>query len=130
MIITKPYDKEAISTLYNARPDELKPITLEYILSDDLSDKNQIYCFYTDDLKTLLGVIFFTENKECNLFVNGFSVPKNMKNVITALMLIIKSYNCDLYADTTSKAAVRVLKLVGFKKVKENIYRRLKDGKR
>lgn len=125
MIITRPFDKKAIADLYNQRPDELQPITLDFILSDKLNELNQIYCFYTDDLTTLLGVIFFTE-KDKNLYVSGFSVPKNFKNIIEALNIIIKQYDCDLYSNTTSRAAALVLRKVGFKKISENLYRRLK----
>jgi len=125
MIIERPFDKKAISDLYNARPEEFQPTALDFILSDELNARNQIYCFYTDDLKTLLGVIYFTE-RDGNLYINGFSVPKNLRNIITALEIIIKFMDCDLYSNTTSKSAVFVLRKVGFEKISHNLYRRLK----
>lgn len=126
MIITRPFDKKAITDLYNSRSKELQPVTLEFILSGELNAKNQIYCFYTDDLTRLLGVIFFTEKKE-GFYINGFSVPKNLDNIIIALNTVINFMDCDLYANTASKPAVKVLKLVGFEKVQKNIYRRTKN---
>lgn len=126
MKITRPFDKQAIAELYNQRPEELLPITLDYILSDELNAKNRIYCFYTDDMQVLLGVIFFTE-KDGNLYINGFSVPKNLDNIIISLNIVINFMDCDLYANTASKPAVRVLKLVGFEKVQKNRYRRFKN---
>lgn len=126
MIITRPFDKKAISDLYNERPEELLPIDLDYILSEELNAKNQIYCFYTDDKRTLLGVIFFTEQNK-KLFINGFSVRKNLKNIITALNTVINAYKCDLYADTESKAAIRVLKMIGFKQIENNLLERKTD---
>ena len=123
MIIKRPFDKKAISDLYNERPEELEDISLDYILSDKLNALNQIYCFYTDDLSVLLGVIFFTE-QDNKLFLSGFSVRKNLKNIIIALKIIINAYKCDIYSETKSKAAVRVLKMVGFEQIGTNLYLR------
>lgn len=83
------------------------------------------YCFYEGD--KLLGVIYFNEEND-KLFLSGAAQRKIHDKVLLALETLCNSYDCDIYSETTEKPAIFALKKVGFKKIKNDIYRRLNNG--
>lgn len=123
MIIDKIKDISEVRELFESRPMNTDVFSFDFIVNNP-----HLYCFYGEDDKKLKGIIFITEI-ENKLFLSGISVPKNLRNCIDALNTICGSYKQDMYSDTDLKHAVFVLKKAGFKKYKNNIYkRRYKNG--
>lgn len=116
MIIDRIRDKQELINLFNERP--LADFSIDFIINNP-----HIYCFYLENV--LYGCIFFTEESG-KLFIHGFSKPKIYRDVIDAIKIVCNHYKQDIYCRTKIKSAIYAILKAGFKKISENLYRRLK----
>lgn len=93
----------------------------------DISDFDKIlqttlfYSFYTKD-NGFVGCLYFYQDNEGKLFVNGFANRKKHLACIAALRRSFNWFNCDIYARTPHRAAAICLLRAGFKKVGDKLY--------
>lgn len=132
MIIDHPRNIKELYQLYCDRP-----MPSQYPFRW-LVNNPHLYCFYSEGVKDgvnegvnegkLLG--FITVQKEHGeLTLSGTSIPKNMPNIITAIITVCKAFNEDIVSYTPLKHAALVLRKAGFEKVGKNKYiRRCKNG--
>lgn len=121
MIIDHIRDYDEFKKLYEDRP---MPSPYDY---DWLIKNPHLYCFYEND--KLLG--FITIQREGGeLTLSGVSIPKNMSNIITAIITVCESFKEDMYSYTPLKHAGLVLKKAGFIHLKDDKYVRFKNGKK
>lgn len=128
MIIDRVRDKEEFIKLYNSRP-----MPNQYELDFLLNNPN-LFCFYDETKGFLRGFItiqneeFEELNNKTVLTLSGTSIRKNMSDNIQAIIKVCEAFNDDMYSYTPLKHAALVLKKAGFKKVKESIFVRYKNG--
>lgn len=119
MIIDHIRDYEEFKRLYDSRPMP-SPYDYEWLIKNPC-----LYCFYEED--KLLGFITIQrEGKELTL--SGVSIPKNMSNIVMAIITVCDSFDEDMYSNTPLKHAGLVLKKAGFVKIDKNKYVRYKNG--
>lgn len=130
MIIDHIRDFNEFKKLYESRPmDDGGQYPLEHVINNP-----NLFCFYNEDERKdkkqgeLLGFVFVTQNKQKQLYLSGVSISKNMPNINTAIIIICNAFNQDMYSNTDKREAILVLLKAGFKKVKENLYRRVYNG--
>lgn len=128
MIIDRVRDIEEFMQLYFSRP-----MPNQYDI-DFLLENPNLFCFYDEEKGFLRGFITIQKeefeelgNKKV-LTLSGTSVKKNMPDNIRAIIKVCEAFNEDIYSYTPLKHAKLVLKKAGFKKIKENIYMRGKNG--
>ena len=125
MIIDRCRDTEELRNLYNNRP---MPVQYDF---DFLIKNPYLFCFYDEDNGDLKAYITIQKEEldgRERLTLSGASVRKNMPDNIPAIIKICNAFKDDIYAYTKLKHAVLTLKKAGFKKVKENIYKRCYNG--
>mgnify|MGYP003294289345 CR=1 FL=1 len=123
MIIDHIRDMEEFKKLYDARPMP-SPYDYEWLIKNPC-----LYCFYDDKLLGFITIQYEeVENYGRVLTLSGVSIPKNMPNIITAIITVCKAFNEDMYSYTPLKEAGLVLRKAGFKKISDKTYRRLKNG--
>ena len=120
MIIDHIRDYEEFQRLYDERPMP-SPYNYEWLINNP-----HLYCFYEDN--KLLGFITIQNENDGELTLSGVSIPKNMSNVINAIITVCDSFNEDMYSYTPLKHAGLVLKKAGFKKLEKNKYVRYKQN--
>ena len=121
MIIDKCRDREEFKRLYDSRP-----MPSQYDLNWLLDNPN-LFCFYDENTGVLMA--YATVQKECgDLTFSGASVPKNMPNVIDAIIKVCNAFNENIYAFTRLKHARLVLKKAGFVHLEGDKYVRFKNG--
>lgn len=89
--------------------------------------KNTLFFSFYDN-KVLVGCIYLYKREE-KLFFNGFAKPKFHMFNLVAVEIILKSIDCDIYAESIQKPAIYVLLRCGFKRVEPNIFMYKKMGK-
>ena len=121
MIIDHIRDINEFRNLYDNRP---MPCQYDF---DFLVKNPHLYCFYDEDEGFLKG--FITIQKEDDvLTLSGIALPKQMADVVTAIITVCKAFNEDIYSITPLKHAGLVLRKAGFKKISDKKYVRYKNG--
>ena len=125
MIIDRCRNIEELKNLYKDRP---MPNQYDF---DFIVNNPYLFCFYDEEKGFLRG--FITIQKEIidgikRLTLSGTSIRKNMSDNIDAIICVCKAFNENIYAVTPLKHAALVLKKAGFKKIKDKIYMRCKNG--
>lgn len=123
MIIDHIRDIDEFKKLYDERPMPC-PYDFEWLIKNPC-----LYCFYDDKLLGFITIQYENiENIGRVLTLSGVSIPKNMPNIITAIITVCNAFNEDIYSYTPLKEAGLVLRKAGFEKVQDKTYRRLKNG--
>ena len=86
----------------------------------DIVRNTYFYSFYKNN--TFLGCIYCYYKGE-KLFLNGFAGRHHHKENMECMKLVLSWFNCDIYAESIRKPAIYCLKILGFKKIKENLYK-------
>lgn len=125
MIIEHCRDIEEFRKLYESRPMPVQ-YDFEFLINNPL-----LFCFYGEEDKKLKA--YLTIQKENiddteYLTLSGASIRKNMSDNINAIVSVCKAIKQDIWALTKVKPAEVVLRRAGFKKVKENLYKRCYNG--
>lgn len=128
MLIDHCRNKKELKKLYYERP---MPIMYDW---DFLINNPNLFCFYDEDTKQLKGFISIQTEKiqelgKKVLTLSGTSVRKNMSDNIQAIIKICEAFNDDMYSLTPKREAALVLLKAGFKKISNNLYRRVKNGR-
>ena len=121
MIIDHIRDYDEFKRLYDSRPMP-HPYPYEWLINNPC-----LYCFYEDN--KLLGFITVQKENGDELTLSGVSIPKNMSNVINAIITVCDSFNEDMYSYTPLRHAGLVLRKAGFVKIDKDKYVRYKNGK-
>ena len=82
---------------------------------EDLISNSHFYSFYKNDMLT--GCIYVVK-EDGNLYLNGFSIPKNHLFNIDAILKVCGFYNCTIFSKTKNKTAEILLRRCGFKEFK------------
>lgn len=124
MIIDHIRDIDEFKKLYDERPMPC-PYDFEWLIKNPC-----LYCFY--DNNKLLGFITIQydniEKVGRVLTLSGVSIPKNMPNIVTAIITVCDAFNEDMYSYTPLREAGLVLRKAGFEKILDKTYRRIKNG--
>lgn len=123
MIVDKCRDKQELYNFFINRPMD------DGIFSFDFISKNpHLYCFYDENKGYLKGYANIYRDEEGRLLLSGAGVRKNMPDNINAIIMLCDAYDEDIYADTDKKEARYCLLKAGFRKIKENLFKRCKNG--
>lgn len=123
MIIDKCRDKDEFIKLFNARPMDDGIFTFDFIFNNP-----HLYCLYDEKEGYLKGYANIYRDESNRLLFSGAGVRKNLPDNINAIIRICEAYDENMYADTDKKEAVICLLKAGFKKFKDNLYVRYKNG--
>ena len=123
MILDHCRDKKELYELYKNRPMDDGIFDFDFIVNNP-----HLYCFYDRDKGYLKGYANIYKNETGNLYFSGAGVRKNMSENINAIIKVCEAYNEDMYAETDKKEAIICLLKAGFKKIKENLFVRYKNG--
>lgn len=126
MIIDHCRNEKELYELYS-----LRPMPEQYDFKFLIQNPN-LFCFYDEKLGFLRGFITvqYEEIDGVNrLTFSGTSIRGNMPDNINAIITICNAFNEDMYAVTVLKHAELTLRRAGFKKLKENVLVRYKNGK-
>lgn len=119
MIIDHIRDLEEFRTFYNTYK---MPNQYDF---DWLINNPNLFCVYNDN--GLCGYI--TVQREDNLLtLSGASIRKNMAENVRFINMVCDAFDEDMYAFTEVRPAQMVLLKAKFKKVDNNLYRRIKNG--
>lgn len=121
MIIDHCRDIEELKTLYDSRP---MPSQYDF---EWLVNNPNLFCFY-DVINGKLRGFITVQIEDGLLTLSGTSVRGNMPDNIDAIVTICNAFNEDMYAFTPLKHAALVLKKAGFKHIKDDKYKRLRNG--
>ena len=120
-----PYDKEfwvfkdECKKLYESVQDQICDTnSFEFIIENTF-----FYLFVFDE--KLVGAIYFFEDENKKLFVNGFANRKMHLLNLECLKMSLNWFNCDIYATAQNKMSELCLKKCGFIEIgeKEFIYK-------
>lgn len=89
----------------------------------DIVENTYFYSFF-DDNKHLGCIYYYLKNNK--LFVNAFAYRHTHELNLECLKKTFDWFNCDIYAQTTHKTAILCLCKCGFRKVKDNLYKKEK----
>lgn len=89
----------------------------------DIVENTYFYSFF-DDNKHLGCIYYYLKNNK--LFVNAFAYRHTHELNLECLKKTFDWFNCDIYAQTTHKTAILCLYKCGFRKVKDNLYKKEK----
>ena len=89
----------------------------------DIVENTYFYSFF-DDNKHLGCIYYYLKNNK--LFVNAFAYRHTHELNLKCLKKTFDWFNCDIYAQTTHKTAILCLYKCGFRKVKDNLYKKEK----
>ena len=123
MILDHCRDKKELYELYKNRPMDDGIFDFDFIANNP-----HLYCFYDEDKGYLKGYANIYEDEQGRLYLSGASIRKNMSENINAIIKLCKAYKKNVYAETDKKEAIYCLIKAGFKKIKENLYMRCKNG--
>ena len=112
----KDFDYEINKHLFNKANKTLK----ENLTFDNVLKQFQFFSFY--DGEEYLGFIYFFY-KDDKLYVATASVPKRYKQTLECFKQALTYYNCDVYAETNQRHVKLAALKVGFKKVRDNLYK-------
>lgn len=99
---------------------------------DFLVNNPNLFCFYDEDNGEFKGYITVQReevDKKNVLTLSGASIRKNLANIIDAIIMVCNAFDDDMYSVTKIKPAKLCLLKAGFKRMKDNIYVRYKNGK-
>ena len=105
------------------------PLGAELYTFDFIKDNPNLFCFYDEENGNLDGYIVITADKNDRLYLSGAARRKNMRENINAIKMVCDAFPCDIYSETDKKPAKLVLLKAGFKKLHNNLYRRIRYGK-
>lgn len=91
--------------------------------SFDFVCQNTFFYMFLDD-KKLIGAIYYFIDEDEKLFLNGFSKRKMFHQNLECLKLSTTWFNCDIYAQAQNRASALCLLKCGFKRVKNNIFKK------
>ena len=120
-----PYDKEfwvfkdECKKLYESVQDQICDTnSFEFIIENTF-----FYLFVFDE--KLVGAIYFFEDENKKLFLNGFANRKMHLLNLECLKMSLNWFNCDIYATAQNKMSELCLKKCGFIQIgeKEFIYK-------
>ena len=120
-----PYDKEFLrfkkecKILYESVQDKICDTnSFEFII------KNTFFYLFVFDEK-LIGAIYFFEDENKKLFLNGFANRKMHLMNLECLKMSLNWFDCDIYATAQNKMSELCLKKCGFVEIgeKEFIYK-------
>ena len=120
-----PYDKEfwvfkdECKKLYESVQDQICDTnSFEFIIENTF-----FYLFVFDE--KLVGAIYFFEDENKKLFLNGFANRKMHLLNLECLKISLNWFNCDIYATAQNKMSELCLKKCGFIEIgeKEFIYK-------
>lgn len=125
MIIDHCRDEKELYELYT-----LRPMPNQYDFEFLMQNPN-LFCFYDEKLGFLTGFITVqTElvDGERKLTLSGTTIRGKMPENIQAIITVCEAFNEDMYAVTPLRHAELLLRRAGFKKLKEQIFVRYKNG--
>ena len=125
MILDKCRDKNELYDLFINRPMDDGIFDFDFICNNP-----HLYCFYDEKEGFLRGYINVYKDELKRLFLSGASVRKNMPENINAIIMVCDAYDEDMYSETDKKEAKICLLKAGFKKIKDNLYVRYKNGEK
>lgn len=125
MILDYCRDRNELYDFFINRPMDDGIFSFDFIYNNP-----HLYCFYDENKGYLKGYANIYEDEEGRLYLSGAGVRKNMSENIKAIIKVCEAYNQNMYAETDKKEAAFCLLKAGFKKIKENLYMRYKNGKR
>lgn len=127
MIIDHCRDEKELYELYT-----LRPMPNQYDFEFLMQNPN-LFCCYDEKIGFLKA--FITVQREIvdgvyRLTLSGTSIRGNMPDNIAAIITVCNAFNEDMYAVTKLKHAELTLRRAGFKKLKNNIFVRYKNGEK
>lgn len=123
MIIDHIRDLEEFKAFFENHPMNDGLYSYEFIKNNP-----HLFCLYNEITGVLEGYISIATNSTGKLYLSGAGIRKNMLENINAINKICDAFPCDMYSDTDLRPAQMVLLKAKFKKVDNNLYRRIKNG--
>lgn len=126
MIVDRCRDEREFKEFYKKYANE-RIANVDWLLNNE----KYVFCYYDEkDNYKLLGCIYLEGDKESRVCLSGFSQPKQMDRVITAIKWVSDFMDKDvLYSHTNRRNAKLVLLKSGFEKINDELFiRRLKNG--
>lgn len=96
---------------------------LEDFADFDDTIRNTLFFAFTGDNNELLGLIYYYMLEDGLTYVNGVAGKKHHLTNLRGLKWTLGGFDCDIYARSKQKSAILCLLRLGFKKVKENLYK-------
>ena len=72
----------------------------------------------------LIGAIYYFIDEEGKLFLNGFAKRKMHELCLECLKMSLKWFKGDVYAEAQNRASALCLLKCGFKREKENLFKK------
>ena len=114
--------KEECKKLYESVQDKITDSNT----FDFISNNTLFYLFETDGV--LIGAIYYFMCDDGKLFLNGFAKRKKHLLCIECLKMSLKWFKGSVYAEAQNRASALCLLKCGFKRVKDNLFKKvLKD---
>ena len=108
--------KDECKMLYESVQDKICDTnSFEFIIANTF-----FYLFETGG--KLIGGIYYFEDKDGNLYLNGFAKRKMHILCIECLKMSLNWFRGRVYAEAQNRASALCLLRCGFKKIKDNIY--------
>ena len=123
MILDYCRNKEELYDLFLKRPMDDGIFNFDFIYNNP-----HLYCFYDEKKGFLKGYANIYRDEIGRLYLSGASIRKNMSENINAIIEVCDAYDENMYAETDKKEAIFCLLKAGFKKIKDNLYMRYKNG--
>lgn len=83
--------------------------------------KNTFFYMFLEDIN-LIGAIYYFEDTDGKLFLNGFSKRKMHGLNLECLKTSLGWFNCDIYAEAQNRASALCLLKCGFIMVRGNLF--------
>ena len=108
--------KDECKNLYESLQDKITdPSSFEYIC------KNTFFYLFEKEGK-LIGGIYYFENEDGKLFLNGFAKRKMHELCIKCLKMSLNWFKGRVYAEAQNPASALCLLKCGFKREKKNLF--------
>ena len=91
-------------------------------------ERTLFYSFYISATNELIGCIYF-HKKGKQLFVNAFANRKHHLLNLECFKESLKWFNCNIYAVGLHKTSRLCLFKCGFERIRNNIFRKVKNGR-